>query len=176
MKKLLSFIFAGVILFNTCGDFFLLKYQQFVAKHEMKEMIRSGFHFSRAILITVITPENNPDFNWVERGEFRYKGKLFDVVSEKVSGNIHYFTCINDKSEETLISNYTRNQVLTSHMGSPDKSRHQRVLIHLLIKHALVGIFTFPYPVSNTRVEFPHLISWSASLHTPPGTPPPELS
>ncbi len=176
LKKILSFIFAGVILFNTCGDFFLFRYRQFVAKHEMKEMIHSGCSLRGSIIVKVVSPENNTDFKWLEPGEFSYRGKMFDVVSEKISGKTHYFTCLNDRSEESLISNYTRCQTLASHMGSPDKSRHQQVLLQLLIKHALIKTQVNPYSGVSVQVVFPEPVTGRSSLHFPPFSPPPRVS
>jgi hypothetical protein len=176
MKKIFSFIFAGVILFNTCGDFFIFKYRQFLAKHEMKEWIQTETSFSNSISLTIISPGENHDFTWLEAGEFIYKGKLYDVVSEKISGPVHYFTCLYDRSEESLINNFTHCQLLASQMGSQDKSRHQQVLIQLLIKQALVKTVTITYPSSTNCVMFPPLSSGTVSLHFPPLSPPPKVS
>jgi len=174
MRKIFSIIFAGVILFNICGDFFLFRFRQYLAKTEMKEWIQTGSVSPASILLQITNPETNPDFKWTEPGEFSYKGKLYDVVSESVTGNQHNFTCLYDKSEEALINNYTACQVLASRLGSQDKSRHQQVLMHLLIKQALVRTHVIICPSITQQIGFPVACTVFKSLQVPPDSPPPK--
>jgi hypothetical protein len=48
----------------------------------------------------------NSAFKWMEENEFRYKGKMFDVISSEKQGNVNIFCCLNDKNEESLMAQY----------------------------------------------------------------------
>ncbi|HSN50163.1 MAG TPA: hypothetical protein VLR52_02950, partial [Bacteroidales bacterium] len=122
IKKISAVLMAGLILFNLFGYYFVFRSEQAVLKEEMRGLIRShktGFFqnqnttghrkdFFRSACEQIKVSLNDPCFQWVETGEFRFHGKLYDVISQKSSGQEIIFYCINDQQEETLLSAYHR--------------------------------------------------------------------
>lgn len=46
-----------------------------------------------------------------DANEFSYKGKMYDVIYEKRTGNMLYIACINDKKEEGLLKELSNIQL-----------------------------------------------------------------
>ncbi len=169
MKKISSILLAGLILYNIFGYFFVFRSEQSVLKEEMKGLIRShqgeslhdrnnpgeakDFFFSACEQITVSL--NDPNFQWVERGEFRFHDKLYDVISQKASGNQIIFTCINDLQEETLLSAYHRISDFALGLNFPGKAKMRTSLLHHLIKVAIVKERVLLSWFTNTVTLFP---------------------
>ena len=106
MKKIISIVFLGLFLLNSCGYYFIFSYDQGILQDEMKRLIHAGYFKDQNEQVIITDPSSDPDFKWVEKGEFRYKGKLYDLISIEVKGTTFVFNCINDKKEEQLIARH----------------------------------------------------------------------
>ncbi len=63
----------------------------------------------RLIVVRVDNPSENPDYRRIHGGEFRYKGKMYDIATETQDGSATVFLCLHDKKEETLFKGLRKN-------------------------------------------------------------------
>ena len=42
------------------------------------------------------------NFKLLNKSEFIYKGKQYDIIKSTIKDNVTYYYCLNDKSEEKL--------------------------------------------------------------------------
>ena len=102
MKKTLPYILLFLFLFNILGYYFIFEVQKYHVKKEMQARIHKGS--TVLTILQVMDPENNPDFQRIEKMEIRYKGFLYDVIKEVQKGRTTIFYCIHDKKEENLLA------------------------------------------------------------------------
>ncbi len=173
-KKIFSLVLVIVLLFNLSGYFWIFKYNQVLIRSQVREWIRSGNAGSREEIVVLSFPLNSHEFKWIDKKEFIYKGKLYDVISRKITGNAIIFHCINDKKEQALFSEYKTlfsNQIPGEANG---KANNTKAMLSHLIKQALLkGSFCLvvPYQVID---EHSCLISKESVCLNPPPSPPPE--
>jgi hypothetical protein len=87
-------------MFATIGYFPLLELNKFLIKNEIKELLMSNPN--RLSVVKIVNPEKDPSFQRIHKGEFRYKGKMYDIAVESTDGHTTTFLCIHDKKEENL--------------------------------------------------------------------------
>lgn len=117
-------------------------------------------------MLTVIEPESNKDFQRIDAKEIRYKGRLYDVISERKQGNQAVFFCIHDKKEELLIAENSKRQ----HRRLTTTLRHNMITQALLsdesqVKSRPENEFVFP----DTKFIF-------NPVYLKLSSPPPEIS
>jgi len=158
------------------GYYFVFKVNQSIIQSEIRGIISSGFHKEKYTVVKVDHPLDNPNFRLLDHDEFSYFGRLYDIVSKSVKGNITWYYCLNDKKEETLVAGFERIQNLDPRCGSPDKIKHTMALIYHLITIALIKepiVFDYPQPLN---------VTFGYTQHHPftpfqiPISPPPKLS
>ncbi len=66
-------------------------------------------------------------FRYIHSKEFRYFGKMYDIVSQKDLGDSIKFICVNDTKEEALISAFM-NHTKPDSKNIPEK-RNQKISI-----------------------------------------------
>jgi hypothetical protein len=173
-------VFAGLVaflfLFNIMGYYFVFDFNRHVVRDEMKQLIKAGYFEDSFIVLKIENPYFNPDFKKVNNGEFRYKDKLYDIVSETKTGNCIIFKCINDKKEEKLLAGFHRVLELALCQNNPSKAKHATALLYHIIKLALPeGSGCMPLFVP-ADISFFTPIHPAFSIFHPPYSPPPELS
>jgi len=175
IRKILSVLFAGLILFNLCGYFFVFKCDQVYLKSEMKRMIKSGsFHgFNEEVII--VNPSSDPDFKILDKDEISYHGKMYDVISSGISGNSVIYRCINDTKEEQLISHYDKYSTILTGMNLPERSKTSTAMLYHIIKQALVNNYSFQQPSIYSIILFAEPYSKVHSVIILPSYPPPRF-
>jgi hypothetical protein len=176
IRKILSILFAGLILFNLFGYYLVFKCDQIHIKSEMKAMIRSGSFRGGYEEITILNPASDRDFRMLDKGEIRYRGRLYDVISTRVSGNSVIFRCINDTREEQLLARYDKYSTWVTGMNSPEKSRNSQAMLYHIIKHALLNKYSLEVPASSSINQYFEFTGEVNSLATEPTSPPPKVS
>jgi hypothetical protein len=102
MKKLFAYILLLIFLFNSMGYYVVYEFNKMLVKREVRAIIRNNP--GKFIVIRVEDAAHHPDFTWLEKDEFVFENRMYDVVSEKRQGNVSVFTCIHDNKEERLVS------------------------------------------------------------------------
>ena len=142
----------------------------------MKGLIKNGFFRNEYEQIAITDPSTNKDLKILDKNEIRYRGKLYDVVSRKVSGNTITFLCINDTKEEKLVSRYTNYIRWSAWQNSPQKSRNSQAMLYHIIKHAFLQSPSVTPPVDSfLLVKWMDPFSELNSINLKPFSPPPEI-
>ena len=74
-------------------------------RHSQRAIIsNSVFNKDKVIefVISINDAKKNTDFIDEDENEFEYKGQMYDVISQKTSGDSIYINCISDKEEDHL--------------------------------------------------------------------------
>ncbi len=106
MRRIISIGLSVLFLYYTAGYFITFKAEQYLIKQIVKQRLKS--QISDEELTCLVFNPSSIDFSqieWLEKHEFRYRGKMYDIVRQYVDnkGFIYYY-CINDRQEEELIS------------------------------------------------------------------------
>lgn len=176
MKKIVVIAVLFVFLLNTMGYYVVFKYNRYMVKKEMIYQIRMGLFHPNIVLLKILHPEKEQQFCRIEKNEFTYFGKLYDVVVERKSGDTTLFYCLHDKKEESLLANFTLCLRRNGRSGSSPRDNPIHALLHNLITQALIqnpglplhgqGV-TFIFPISKTPIFPVYLVHFA---------PPPEIA
>jgi len=172
MKRVFAALITLLFLFNMMGYYFVFSYDQYLVRSEMKSFIRAGYFEDSYVVLKIA----NFDFIRVDKGEFRYKGKLYDIVSETKSGDSTTFKCINDKNEERLLAGFHRTFELASSQNNPVKARHAQAMLYHVIKLALPENRWIRTPLVPIEISFINPIHLLSSIIHPPDFPPPKFA
>jgi hypothetical protein len=174
MKRVFAVLVTLLFLFNMMGYYFVFSYNQYLVRNEMKHLIKAGYFEDSYIVLKIVNPFLNPDFKRVDKGEFLYKNKLYDIVSESRTGNLTTFRCINDKNEEKLLTGFHHYFELACTQNNPVKARYAVALLYHVIKLALVENHLNPFPGVPIEISFINPICSLSSVFYPPAPPPPK--
>ncbi len=152
------------------GYYVVFKCNQYLIKKEMFTRIREGIFHPSIVLLKISHPENEVQFHRLDKNEFAFRGKLYDIVVEHKSGDTTFFYCLHDKKEESLLADFTLFLRRSGGPGSSDKENPLHALLHNLISQALIqnpvlplhgqGI-TFIFPVSQTPIIPVYLVHFA---------------
>lgn len=109
MKKLLTILLLILIFFTSFGHYFLYQYISKRIKSEIKSFIKHNYESE---LYETIKYSKNGEAGdkpkFIDKKEFIYKNKLYDIVRKTESGDSIVIVCINDVKEEQLISEFIK--------------------------------------------------------------------
>jgi len=176
MRKILSILFAGLILFNIFGYYFVFKCDQIRVKIEMKGMISNGSFRDTYEEVFLVNPTTDRDFKMIDKDEIMFHGKMYDVISSKTLGSSVIFRCINDTREEQLLARYDKYSSWTSGMNLPERSKNSQAMLYHIIKHALLNKYLIKPPITSSFILFVEPDSKINSIALLPDFPPPRVA
>ena len=106
MKKVLSILFILFFLLNIIGTLGFYYYQRANIRAEMKSFMKSNIPENKIEIIKVDI--NSKYFQRIHAKEFRFHGKLYDIIKEVPYKDLTVFYCINDKKEEQLLEDISK--------------------------------------------------------------------
>jgi hypothetical protein len=108
VKKVLSILLVIVILTNSVGITFLFLQQRSNIKSEFRNFLKNTIDKSELVKI-VISKINSKQylFHKTDKDEFKYRGKMFDIVRQYETKDSIYYYCINDEKEEKLLIQFS---------------------------------------------------------------------
>ena len=101
MQRKYAYFFMTLMIWQLFGFVGYFELSRWQIKKDIKQSIKQGVPISDLTVFTFSTKELD-QLTWVEDHEFKFKGRMYDVVSTK---NERYKTklyCIHDKQEEKL--------------------------------------------------------------------------
>ena len=164
-----------ILLLNITGYYPIFKWEQFRVRKEIKRRIKESVPGNELQVITF--SKKNHTVNWVRNGqEFRYKGKMYDVVRITTKGDsIHYF-CISDTKETSLFTQL--DELVKMQMSHPSDSAQHTARNLLKIFLSLNYLPSQPIDISEEKVweqnEFAYYFPYSEAF-SDNTTPPPRL-
>jgi hypothetical protein len=176
IRKFFSLFFAGMMLFNLFGYYFVFKCDQICVKREMKGMISNGSFRDYNVDVFFINPATDRNFKMLDKDEILYRGKMYDVISSKTSGTSVVFRCINDTKEEQLLARYDKYSTWVTGMNLPERSKNSQAMLHHIIKHALLNKYSVQPPSTSSVLLFFEPVRDFNSISIQPSFPPPWLA
>ncbi len=161
------------MLFQAAGHFFVFKILQHEIRQEIKQQIKAGVPEAELILLKILEGTPHPAFQRVEEHEFRYDGKMYDIVRQESHGDTVWYYCLADEKETQLFADLDE---LVKRDMSQNPERQQRVerLLNLF------GLFFFSRREEVSLVDAVeemalnnYCFGLKIWIDTPP-TPPPE--
>lgn len=107
IKKLSILIFLAILLFNSMGVFIVFKYEQTLVRKEIKRRIKFGIPKNERLLFSIpkwMEETPNKDFKRIHKGEFRYKGEMYDILYVKEDADTTHYIVIHDPKETNLFA------------------------------------------------------------------------
>ena len=90
MRKI-GYILLLILLFlQTTGYMLLFKTQQSLIRQEIKHRIKAGVPEAELVLIDLPSKQygkSNANIQWIHSHEFRYQGRMYDIVRKESFGN-----------------------------------------------------------------------------------------
>ncbi len=168
LKKITALLITLFLFFNIGGFLFLFKLQQEIIQNKVKERISTNILDKDLTLFVIYKPDINngsSKFIWVKEGkEFRYNGKLFDVVRLNKTNDKMYIYCRNDKEEEELFINACI---------FINKNLSKNHFITRSLPFYLISIFKTIPPLTDTEAVCGFLNNYYKSFLPRVPTPPP---
>ncbi len=90
------------------GYFVVFKGMQFQVRKEIKRQIKFSVPEDKLVVLRItkaIEFGNSNEFKRIHKGEFRYKGQMYDIIRTEISGDTTIYTCIHDVKESNLFAN-----------------------------------------------------------------------
>jgi hypothetical protein len=157
------------------GYFVVFRCNRYFLQQEMMSQIRSGKFHDEMVLLKIVHPEQAKTFRRIDRKEFRWFGKLYDIVVERKAGDTTFFYCFHDKKEENLLNNFAFFLRRSGHDPSSRKDNPVQVLLNNMVTLALVNQVTIPVPSSSSVFRYPEVISRILPVYLVHVAPPPEI-
>jgi len=126
--------------------------------HEMYESIEHHDVNDYTELIIPISECKNPDHEFIRINthEFRYKGKMYDIVSQKKVGDSVHFTAIYDPHDEMNFHHLA--ETVQAQLQTPKNTEmdHSKV-VDVMVKGFFSPLFFTKIPVYNSIFSGRHL-------------------
>ncbi|MFN0158357.1 MAG: hypothetical protein ACKVRP_09845 [Bacteroidota bacterium] len=103
MKRIVSIVLIALYLYNLFGYMGTFLIAQAQIRKEIKQLIKQSVPEEKLVRIS-ITSETASSLEWIKSFEFRYQGKLFDIMRTEHAGDTTHYTCINDVKEQGLFA------------------------------------------------------------------------
>ncbi len=173
-------ILAGFVLLSffipVISTYSLFKLRQFSIQESIRKAIEQVIPDNELVLLRIpLTTEKNPAvFERRHETEFKFKGKMYDVVRlEKHKGSTWYW-CILDKEETALEDSFQAVNLELSD-SSPDKNKNQEAL-HTFLNTLFFSVVDLDLTPSFRSINL-HSFYWNNSYSAPyrtPSSPPPQ--
>ncbi len=155
LRRLTSLLFAAALIFNLVGAYLVFESTRVAVRKEIKKRIKAGvpekdLHVLRFRLDDV--ESGSAGIQWKHKGEFSYRGKMYDIVRKTADQEFITYYCINDTEEEQLFARLDElvNDYASGDKNTRDKTRNKlRLLVQELVKPAMLTLSVFP---GNLRV------------------------
>lgn len=170
MKKAAAILLVAIFLFNIAGNYVIFSYSQYMVKREMKALIKTGrFHHGKITTFLFAFPITDIHFVRLDKHEFRYKGSMYDIISEKVQDGVVTIRCINDNQEERLLADYSRSYEFLNGHKNATGAKHAAAMQHLVITIALLEESHSKSIQPSFEITY---LNFNDSIHSIPSSPP----
>jgi hypothetical protein len=170
MKKILAILILLLFWFSIVGYFHIFRLLQEEVRHEIKYSLKQGIPEKD---LTILSFSHGDRINWVRQGkEFRYEGRMYDVVRQTENDRGVTYYCIDDEKEARLITRMeqlTRDSAQRSSSSSSNSSRIlQLIFPTLFVQNSLCMSQAFG-PVTLLSFSYKEdILSGYPQLFTPP--------
>lgn len=102
LKRVVSILLAVLLVFNSVG--FVLVYYQLKYFFKKDAKVSISLYVPEELLTKIIISNDgeNPGIEWIDDGEIKVNGKMFDIVKRELKGNKTVLICVSDDKENRL--------------------------------------------------------------------------
>lgn len=158
MKGAIATILLILMFLPFGGSYLFLEFEKSKARDFAQLALANEENPTQMVWLKFTKEEIKNDLRWEHKGEFEYKGQMYDISRRIEKGDTTYFYCYWDKLE-TLI-NAKLNDLIALHTAGKNKQRDNELI---------VSLFKAVYLTTNNIVEidFPTLVAMNtAAIHT----------
>jgi len=102
--RVTSIVVLFVMILSLTGYYPVFKLEQWKLHNQFKKMVKAEIPKNQLIRF-VVNRHNERFVNWIKKDkEFRYKGRMYDVVKAENSQQGMIYYCINDQQETRLFA------------------------------------------------------------------------
>jgi hypothetical protein len=151
--------------------------QQYQIRKEIKHRIKDGIPEEDLILLklpTYLSHRTNSGFQWIHNREFRYQGKMYDVVRRMMYGDTIWYYCLADEKETQL---FVHLDELVKQELDKNSERKQQIEKILVLLNSLFFLSFNDSPLIQPEREFDliHYVFKPKTWIVEPPTPPPNI-
>jgi len=171
LKRIVSILLISAFLFNSVGIVVIFFHQKSLLKREFKLLIKNKRTLSDLEIIKITkTNLSSLHFTNADSGEFRFNGKMFDVVKLVRTQQHYIFYCINDEKEEQLLSSFSKNvESLVDLKDSFKKNLNKLIRLYTLdFFQEMTEKNILPTHLLLTSIEKNNLLSVTQEIEPPP--------
>lgn len=141
-------------------------------RKEVKAQIKQGIPDNELTRFAFSHTSPPTGVQWIHDGEFRFHGKLYDVVRTEQRNDTTLYYCINDHEEQLLFAHLDTS--IRNALGTSKSTRATLSAAKLLIFYALVPKREQPFFCWEQQERMPCCMANQPHLYTPSiPTPPP---
>jgi len=164
-----------LFLANTMGYYLVFQVTQCLIRREMMSELRKGAFHPDLILLKILHPEKEQQFRRIDKKEFFYYGKMYDVVVERKNGDTTLIYCLHDKKEESLVNDFSSYLLRSGKTPQAPRDHPVRAMFQNLISQALIQATQAPVKEEGVQIAYPALnpqltLGYRALVAPPPKT------
>jgi hypothetical protein len=164
---------------QIAGPMFAFSLLQNQIRREVRQRIKAGV--SESDLVHLAIPKSlektpNERFQRIHSKEFRFDGRMYDIVRQEARGDTTYYACIYDHAETDLFAGLHR-MMRDEMQNNPDRRQQQQDIRRMIDAQYLnsSGVHVPACP-GQSSVEAPPYPHPASHLPTPPKPPPEPVS
>ena len=176
MNRGLALMLLCLLLVQPAGPLILFGVQRHVAKREIRQRLKADIPDSRLLRIEIpLEMEQRPNtrFKRLHEKEFRFDGRMYDVVRAMRYGDTTCYMCIEDEKETSLFAGL--DVLIRNEMNRNSRSQKMQADVSRLFSSSFLTSETasgcVPQLLSVLR---PENEVKALSFREPPPSPPPE--
>jgi hypothetical protein len=149
MKGALATILLVLMFLPFGGSYLFLEFEKSKARNYAQLALANEDSKVQMVWLKFTKEQINNELRWEHKGEFEYKGQMYDISKREERGDTTYFYCYWDKFE-TLI-NAKLNDLIALHTTGKNKQNDTELI---------VSLFKAVYLTTNNIIEidFPSLV------------------
>ncbi len=138
--RLWAFVVLLLIVYNAAGHAVVFTAIRYTVRQEVKALLKKGVPESDLHVLSIplsVEHSASSSFQRIHDGEFRYKGRLYDIVRREMRGDTTVYYCINDTAEEQLFADLDEHVRSALPSSNAAKSTSPLAALKLVIKEAM---------------------------------------
>lgn len=166
-----------LFLYNAAGYTVVFTALRHAVQKEVKAMLKRGVPESDLhVLVIPQSVERDPQssFRRIHDGEFRYRGRMYDIVRKDIRGDTTVYYCINDIEEEQLfarLDDHVRSHLPNSAAAGNTSARSA---LKLVVRQAIPPVAVVSILPSSSVPPPAEPCAYPTTVDTDIPTPPPE--
>jgi hypothetical protein len=165
-------IFLAILI--MCGSFshiIYFKVQQYSIKQEIKQKLKKGVPKNELFTFTFSEDEieANKEIEFIEEHEFRYKGKMYDIVYQQRQNGKIIYQCVSDEQETTL---FAQLEQLVEEQSKKNQEKNQQLFkllnFQFIVSNISISKLIFPYNEFSSNLYHYSIKTCDSKITSPP--------